>query len=371
MKTIITLNDNREVKCSSTIIGKTYENEATVLHFDLTEKMTDKDFYLDFEKPDGTKFSTPRLDVITATNYIDKEPMLTVNYVEYAIPNSLLDIKGDLKCEVVLRKDGVVFKTYTIKFNILNSINASEEVPEQYPDFVSEAQKVIDLVKTDGTGKMYLSDDGTYKEISGGTQDYNKLENAPIKYITGTEETPIYFNGLETGLYILNGVTQPYKDADLTGNAVNVFTQVLKLEEYISLTYDDLTNNEIEYFKVMIDGSSYESKAYNLNDLKPRENIITSSRTTISTRLYDNYNYQVSSVPTRILLNFDEDRTVGFRCTFVFKTGDTAPKFQCDYDIKWHGDSVVDNVFTINTNKSYTIEFWQDVNCFNANVREV
>lgn len=370
MKTIITINDNREVICSSAIIGKTYENEATILHFDLTDEMKNKDFYLDFEKPDGTKLSTPRLDI--KSSYLGESDTSLKHYVDYAIPNSLLDIKGNLKCEVVLRSNGVVFKTYTIKFNILNSINASGEIPEQYPDFVSEAQKVIDLIDTTGDGTMYLSNDGTYKQGgSGGTSDYNDLENKPITYLTGTDETPIYFNTLETGIYIFNGVTQPYKDADITGNAVNVFVQVLKLEEYISLMYDDLANNEIEYFKVMIDGSSYESKAYNLNDLKPRENIITSSRTTISTRLYDNYNYQVSSIPTRILLNFDENKSVGFRCTFVFKTGDTIPKFQCDYDIKWHGDSIENNVFTINPNKSYTIEFWQDVNCFNANVREV
>lgn len=365
---IIKLSNDRRIECSSSIIGKTYENEATILKFNLIGEMIDKNFYIEFEKPDGTKLVTPKLEV----KLDESEIIKTHGTVEYAIPNSLLDMIGELKMEVVLRNDdGLVFKTFTYTFNILNSINASEEIPEAYPDFVSEAQKVMDLIKTEGKGDLYLSDDGTYKEISSGIQDYNKLKNIPIKYLTGTKETPIYFNSLETGLYILNGVTQPYKDADIIGNAVNVFVQVLKLEEYISLMYDDLTNNEIEYFKVMIDGSSYESKVYNLNDLKPRENIITSSRTTISTKLYDNYNYQVSSIPTRILLNFDENRTVGFRCVFVFKTGDTVPKFQCDYDIKWHGDSIENNAFTINPNKSYTIEFWQDVNCFNANVREV
>lgn len=370
MKIDIYLNNDRNYSCSNLIIGKTYENEATKLWFMLDEKMYDKDFYLEFEKIDGTKFSTPKLEI--QEEIIESEAeKLTIKYVEYAIPNSLLDIAGDLKVEVVLRKDGTVFKTYTIKFTILNSINASEDMPNQYPDFISEAQQVIDLVKTDGTGEKYLSDNGTYKEVSGGTTDYNNLSNKPIKYLTGTEETPIYFNNLETGLYIFNGTCQPYKDADLTGFANNIFAQVLKTDEYISLMYDDLTNNEIEYFKVMIDGSSYESKSYNLNDLKPKEKIITSDRTTISTRLYDNYNYQVSSVPTRILLNFDESKTAGFRCTFVFKTGDTVPQFQCNYDIKWHGDSVEDNKFTIKSNKSYTLEFWQDVNCFNANVREV
>lgn len=163
MKIDIYLNNDRNYSCSNLIIGKTYENEATKLWFMLDEKMYDKDFYLEFEKIDGTKFSTPKLEI--QEEIIESEAeKLTIKYVEYAIPNSLLDIAGDLKVEVVLRKDGTVFKTYTIKFTILNSINASEDMPEEYPDFISEAQKVIDLIKIDGNGERYLSDDGTYKK---------------------------------------------------------------------------------------------------------------------------------------------------------------------------------------------------------------
>lgn len=244
MEINIYLNNDRTYECNNLIIGKTYENEATKLWFMLDEEMYDKDFYLEFEKIDGTKFSTPKLEIQeeVVENVLEGVTGLTLKYVEYAIPNSLLDIAGDLKVEVVLRKDGTVFKTYTMKFTILNSINASEDMPNQYPDFISEAQQVIDLVKTDGTGEKYLSDNGTYKEVSGGTTDYNNLSNKPIKYLTGTEETPIYFNNLETGLYIFNGTCQPYKDADLTGFANNIFAQVLKTDEYISLMYDDLTN---------------------------------------------------------------------------------------------------------------------------------
>ena len=179
MKIEIQLNSNRIVNCDNTIIGKTLENEATTLCFILAEELLDKDFYIEFEKADGTKVSTPKLEII------DKE-------VNYLIPNSLLDIKGELKAEVVLRKDNVVWKSYTLKFNVLNSINASEEVAEQFPDFITDAQKVIDefqdkidkadTIVTDGSGDKYLSDDGTYREVeggTGGTSDYNKLNNKP------------------------------------------------------------------------------------------------------------------------------------------------------------------------------------------------
>lgn len=149
MKIDIYLNNDRNYSCSNLIIGKTYENEATKLWFMLDEKMYDKDFYLEFEKVDGTKFSTPKLEIQEEVieEVLEGVTGLTIKYVEYAIPNSLLDIAGDLKVEVVLRKDGTVFKTYTIKFTILNSINASENMPEEYPDFISEAQKVLDETK--------------------------------------------------------------------------------------------------------------------------------------------------------------------------------------------------------------------------------
>lgn len=169
MEIRINLKSNRETLYKNKIIGKTFENEATVLIFELDDEMIDKDFYIEFEKIDGTKFSTPRIDIL------EKE-------VKYQVPNSLLDLKGDLKVEVVLRKEGLVFKTYTMKFFVLESINASEEMPNQYPDFVSEAQKVIDLIEVEGIGNKYLTDDGTYKsmqEIAGGVSDYEQLNNKP------------------------------------------------------------------------------------------------------------------------------------------------------------------------------------------------
>lgn len=172
----IVLSNSREIECSTSIIGKTYENEATILKFLLTEEMITKYFYIEFEKPDGTKLVTPKLEV----KLDDSEIIETHGTVEYVIPNSLLDLKGELKLEIVLRNsDEMVWKSYALKFDILEAINATETIPEQYPDFVSEAQRVMDLIETDGEGNLYLSDDGTYKEVQGGTGDYNFLENKP------------------------------------------------------------------------------------------------------------------------------------------------------------------------------------------------
>ena len=205
----INLKDNREVLYKNKIIGKTFENEATILHFELDEEMVDKDFYIDFEKIDGTKISTPRLEIEN-------------NFVKYAIPNSLLDLKGELNAEVVLRKDGVVFKTYTMNFTILDSINATNKIPSQYPDFVSEAQKILDIIETNGKGNMYLSDDGTYKKVSGsgsGTSDYNELENKPqINNVELSNNKTLEELGIQPKGDYANNSDIPTKVSDLTND---------------------------------------------------------------------------------------------------------------------------------------------------------
>lgn len=262
----IKLFDNRNVECSTLIIGKTYENEATILHFDITEEMANKDVYIDFEKPDGNKISTSKLEVITEPN---DEIGGFVNFVEYSIPNYLLDIKGDLKTEVIFRKDGLVFKTFTIKFTILESINASEEIPNKYPDFVSEAQKVIDLFEMTGDGTKYLSNDGTYKEVKSGSNDYNELTNKPFIKLVGTEENVISLRDLSTGGYVLDGTCTPYVGSNAYMVANNAITFVNHFETVTAIQIFYPPYNQVQYFEVYDD--NYTSNIVRLNDLPTKE----------------------------------------------------------------------------------------------------
>lgn len=145
----IELQTNRIVNFSGAIINKTYENDFTQLNFTLASEMVSKDFYLEFEKSDGTKYVTPKLTI-------------NGNNVLYTIPNSLLDVSGSLDAEVVLRdSSGLVFKSYGFQLVVLNSINASEELPSEFPDFISEAQKILDEVQkaipTGGTTGQVLT----------------------------------------------------------------------------------------------------------------------------------------------------------------------------------------------------------------------
>lgn len=245
----IDLKDNREITCNNSVIGKTFENNATILEFNLTEDMSNKDFYLEFEKPDESKFISSKLEVSTSLN---EETQENEYYVIYEIPNTLLDIKGQLKLEVVLRNEDEVWKSYTLKFTILNSINATNELTEQYPDFVSEANKVIELIETNGEGNKFLSDDGIYKEVTDitGTTNYEELENKPFINKTGTEESPIYLRDLQTGGYVLTGVCKPFSGSDDSMVANNAITFVNWFDTVTAIQIFYPPYNQVQYFEI-------------------------------------------------------------------------------------------------------------------------
>lgn len=253
----ITLNDLKEITANSDVIGKTFENKAVILCFHLTEKMLSKDFYLDIEKPDGTKFRTKKL-------------IAEDNKINYEVPNSILDISGFMNIEVILQKDDVVEKYPSLNFKIEEAINAIETIPDDNPTLVQQIEKVVDLIDVNGTGTKYLSDDGTYKEVSGGATDYDSLENQPIKRITSmNKENPIVLRDLTSGAYLLHGWFSPY-----AGSTVKMAAQapiiatvaISSIASYIQLFFP--FNNIIQYFEIKDD--DYTSKNVSLNDLLSR-----------------------------------------------------------------------------------------------------
>ena len=113
----IVLSDDRTAICDVSIIGKNNENIATTLEIILTPTMANKDIYLEFKKANNETISTTILDKI-----VDESGNWKVSY---EIPNSLLDIEGNLYLEVVVRgENNLVWKSFTKKFVVKNSINA-------------------------------------------------------------------------------------------------------------------------------------------------------------------------------------------------------------------------------------------------------
>lgn len=130
-KICATLTKDHIYICNGGVIGRSGENECTQLEITLDECLCDKWVYIDFVKPDGTTYKTPKLDVIG-------------NKVIYDIPNALLDQKGTLKVQVVLQNDeGEIWKSTIKTYGVNPSINATDDIPNQ-DDFITEAQKIVD-----------------------------------------------------------------------------------------------------------------------------------------------------------------------------------------------------------------------------------
>lgn len=359
--------DDRTIKGDVHIIGKENENVSTILKIIIPDDLANNDVFLEFEKADGIKLATQKLEAL-----YEEKP-----YILFEMPNALLDVVGELLMEAVFRgANDYVFKSFTYKFHIKEAINASETLQIEYPDFVSEAVKALEqmetIVDTTGDGTKYLANDGTYKTVSGGASDYNSLENKPITILNETENF-IYMKDLLTGLYLASGNVQPYDGADITITADHTLMVVLNDGTYAYVIFFDNLNNIEEWYKVAIDGSSYERKAISFNDYELKKRIYTISKNTLSTILMDNESYQISVALSRLILRFPSDMQVGYKSEIVFFTGDTLPStFNIDMEnIKWHGDSIVDNNISLKANKSYTIQFTKDVNNFIAEVREV
>lgn len=254
----ITLNDLKEITANSDVIGKTFENKAVILCFHLTEKMLSKDFYLDIEKPDGTKFRTQKL-------------IVEDNKINYQVPNSILDISGFMNIEVILQKDDIVEKYPSLNFKIEEAINAIETIPDDNPTLLMQMEKVVGIIDTDGDGTKYLCCDGTYKPIpSGGTSNYDDLENQPIKRIISMDdEKPTILRSLDSGAYLLHGWFKPYassKDIMAAQTPIIAIVATSSDTSYIQLFFS--YDNTVQYFEIT--DESYTDNSISFNDLLSR-----------------------------------------------------------------------------------------------------
>ena len=130
-KICASIDRNHIYNCTCKIIARTGEHESTELEITLAEELCNCWAYLDFRKPDGSTFKTPKLDIID-------------NKVIYAISAALVDQDGDIEVQLVLQNaNGLIWKSSIKKYTVIGSINATDdiEVPE---DFITNAQKLLD-----------------------------------------------------------------------------------------------------------------------------------------------------------------------------------------------------------------------------------
>lgn len=337
MYILVNAYENRSVETTQKTIGKTFENEATILKILLHGDMVENDVYLEFKKEDCSKFMTQPLQIVNDedNNY----------YVEYKMPNSLLDQVGNLRMEIVLRKDDYVWKSYAIDFDVLDSINASDEVAQDNEDFFSY---VMDRVNV--------------------ASDYDDLTNKPItRIVSGDSSNKYPLRDLETGQYILTGYFTPYSGIDVSMVAMDVFTIVTRTDStsYIQMIFP--FNNQIQYIKTT--DTSYEMNFLSLNNLQKKMNVVENTYSTaVTIQLNDRNSFQYTKDLKKITVKLPANIEAGYNAQIVFNSGSTATEFIFDEEITWIGDDVSNSKFTPQANKYYTVDVWKDVNKLIAKV---
>lgn len=191
----ITLDENKNITANSKVISKVSENRATLLKFHVGDFVEEYgfNFYLDFKKPNGSKFTTQKLNVVN-------------NLVEYEITNSLLDESGFLQVEVVLIKDNKKVIYPTLWFEINESINATDELAPENKTLISEIEEVLNKIDTSGTGTKFLSDDGNIVVVAGnGGGIYYSTDGTNFIQATSPVTNDISASIYNNGLFILVG----------------------------------------------------------------------------------------------------------------------------------------------------------------------
>lgn len=193
------VSDKHEVKCNACFIGRTGENEAEEIRVIVPDCVCDKWLYLDFEKPDGTKFKTPRIDIVDGIG-------------SYMIGGNLVDTAGMLKIEAVLQDEsGICWKSEKKEYYVSKSIDATETVEKSSPDFIEQAQAVLDQVEAGLTptigdnGNWYILDKDTGRPSRGLQGEKGEKGDAgSIKFIIVNElpsenidEAAIYMKSIE------------------------------------------------------------------------------------------------------------------------------------------------------------------------------
>ena len=141
----IEIGDDHSFNCSSVSIGRSGENNVTQLEITIPEELNSFWAYLDFKKPQGTKYKTTELEIKNN------------NIIEYDVPLELLNESGNLEVQLVLQNEqGLVWKSISKKFVVLGSIDAVEDIVNK-EDFITRAQKLLDEIKSVSAASSQVS----------------------------------------------------------------------------------------------------------------------------------------------------------------------------------------------------------------------
>lgn len=187
-----------QVFLNKKVLGINGENLQGNIVFEFLDQFVDGIAWLELE----TKETKGYL-LLTKENNTYKLPILS----------SLLAKKGYLTMQLRITEsenvEGIpVFKSNEFYLEVKGAINSTETIEEQYPSWVDMVNEKINVIKTDGKGNKYLSDDGTYKYVEGGgsnggggdidLSDYATKDEIPTKTSQLTNDSGFLTNYTES-----------------------------------------------------------------------------------------------------------------------------------------------------------------------------
>ena len=168
----LSTDTNHTFESSDNIIGRAGEGGTTRFEITIPKKLTGCSVYLDFEKPNGEKLRTPRLD--------NENGRAIYDVVQY-----LLTDAGEIKVQAVLITDGgKTWKSSKKKYHIQKSINALEDVPNK-EDFMSGLQRLVN--ELDGNFENIVNE--ALNRLPDG--DYENIVNAVLNRLPIAEEVSV------------------------------------------------------------------------------------------------------------------------------------------------------------------------------------
>lgn len=228
--------ETRMVEINKYILGNDGENLQGnfVFTFDefvdgqarLEYQLQGEKYFIVLNKKDYT-YQTPILSVLTKRGQIDMQLVITEGTNENETP---------------------IFKSNIFYLTCNASINAEIEQPDGYELWIDNAnallnrfQETIDVIKTDGTGEKYLSDDGTYKFVKN-TNDEGTITDVLVDGVSVVTDgvANIDFSNVTE----LDKVLRDILEAIQTGTSASVIIE--EIEQLIVSYFENKTVEEVE-----------------------------------------------------------------------------------------------------------------------------
>lgn len=242
----IIIDENREVLKETNKIGNDSENKVEVLEFEFPKQYTAFTKYIEFQ--------------IKNEKYVD-----LIENDQYVITRAIAKY-GKIKAQVVLRNsldnDVAVFKSNIFDLKISNSLNATEDVPTEYPTWIDNLTKLKQDLESSESERISNEDERISAEKER-QESFTEMQNTVENAASSIKDLKEEYNSnaeKETKKFNDNALEQTKSFNENSGT---------KLAEYNKTHTDkmkEFNNNYDAKTKAFDDNAAAKLEAYNKND---------------------------------------------------------------------------------------------------------